>query len=606
MYRRAISNFVSILAGKKYPVKFYKQGTSCTDGKTVIISSDIQNEGLDKGVGLALHEASHLLLTDFDIFKSLLNGNHIPWYILDKGQKLGFDQFSIIEEIKLYWNYVEDRYIDDYIYTNVPGYRGYYDALYESEWNSDSISEGLESDVYREPSLKAYRFRIINLTNPKTDLSALPDLDKIKDLLDLPNISRLTHCMDRVRVGCEILKIVFDNLSEANAEKKKYFSVTSEEFETTAIAYDEEWPDKFSMPEEESGSSQQDPEEEGESSDEEDIGSELEEAINKQKRFLNGNIEMTELSEDDESNLDALESSKVEIKTVGNKKSKCIIINRLNKDLIQSEYFPLSKNGLEYSMSKQGLESGIRMGKVLAKTLKIRNEARTTIFNRQKKGKIDQRMVSTLGFDNEEIFYSKEVDIFIDSFLHVSVDASSSMEGDKWKQALASAVAIAYSATQIQNLDVVISFRTSYKHHPYVVIGYDSREDKFSKIKSLFLYLWPDGLTPEGLCFEAILDKIPISSSQLNSYFLNFSDGMPIFPQLGYQNLVAWIHTRQQIQILEKNGVDILSYFITDSEFDSSTKPSFELMYGSHARFVDINDVRAVAKTMNNKFIKKT
>ena len=45
----------------------------------------------------------------------------------------------------------------------------------------------------------------------------------------------------------------------------------------------------------------------------------------------------------------------------------------------------------------------------------------------------------------------------------------------------------------------------------------------------------PSGTTPEGLCFEAIVMKefVPINND-LDSYFLNLSDGQPYFPGEGF------------------------------------------------------------------------
>jgi hypothetical protein len=69
-HRRAIGNFVNILTNKNIPVKFYKKGDSYTDGKSVVLSAEVKPEKFDVAVGLALHEASHINLTNFDTFSS--------------------------------------------------------------------------------------------------------------------------------------------------------------------------------------------------------------------------------------------------------------------------------------------------------------------------------------------------------------------------------------------------------------------------------------------------------------------------------------------------------------------------------------------------------
>ena len=70
-YRRAIGNFVNIVTGKSIPVTFTSQGDSFTDGKKVTISSKLDDKLFDSTVGLALHEGSHILLSDFDFVKQL-------------------------------------------------------------------------------------------------------------------------------------------------------------------------------------------------------------------------------------------------------------------------------------------------------------------------------------------------------------------------------------------------------------------------------------------------------------------------------------------------------------------------------------------------------
>ena len=65
-YRRAIGNFVRIVTGEAIPVKFNTSGDSYTDGSTVTISASLKDKDFDSAVGLALHEGSHIKLTDFN------------------------------------------------------------------------------------------------------------------------------------------------------------------------------------------------------------------------------------------------------------------------------------------------------------------------------------------------------------------------------------------------------------------------------------------------------------------------------------------------------------------------------------------------------------
>ena len=70
--------------------------------------------------------------------------------------------------------------------------------------------------------------------------------------------------------------------------------------------------------------------------------------------------------------------------------------------------------------------------------------------------------------------------------------------------------------------------------HPFYtgkqkLVDTGGRVDKFRKIENLWPNLYAGGTTPEGLCYEAIMKDFVPSTSNRDSYFLNFSDGMPMF-----------------------------------------------------------------------------
>jgi hypothetical protein len=72
-YRRSIANFVNIVTGRSdIPVIFNVGNDSYTDGNKVVISSNIKDKNFDSVVGLALHEGSHIKLSDFDFLKHMI------------------------------------------------------------------------------------------------------------------------------------------------------------------------------------------------------------------------------------------------------------------------------------------------------------------------------------------------------------------------------------------------------------------------------------------------------------------------------------------------------------------------------------------------------
>ena len=72
--KRAISNFVNIVTNDSIPVVFSQRGDSYTDGKSVVIgASVVEPKDFDVAVGLALHEGSHIKLSNFQLLSDLYN-----------------------------------------------------------------------------------------------------------------------------------------------------------------------------------------------------------------------------------------------------------------------------------------------------------------------------------------------------------------------------------------------------------------------------------------------------------------------------------------------------------------------------------------------------
>jgi hypothetical protein len=116
--KRAISNFVNIVTNQQIPVKFSTRGNSYTDGKEVVIGANVvEPKDFDIAVGLALHEGSHIKLSDFRLLQNIYS--LVPTSIVDESIKKGvLDSITIIKNL---WNYVEDRRIDRYVFDSAPG-----------------------------------------------------------------------------------------------------------------------------------------------------------------------------------------------------------------------------------------------------------------------------------------------------------------------------------------------------------------------------------------------------------------------------------------------------------------------------------------------------
>ncbi len=644
--RRAVSNFVNILTGKSIPVYFTDDGdNNCTDGKTVYLSADILDKAdFDPAVGLALHEGSHVVLSDFDLVKSIWT--KVPSDIYSLAQPLQISKDDVASLVKNCLNYVEDRYIDWYVYNNAPGYRGYYQALYEKYFDSAKIGLMLKSNLYRVPSIESYETRIINFTNENTDLESLPGLREIAKIINLSDIQRLTTPKDRLYVAMEVAKIILTNITEYKQKDKKKSPSDSNEDGKSTEPSDESGEDALGGEKIEStigdntkGDVKNDVGQDSSVSD--NKNKQIKKAIQKQKDFLNGNIKKKKVSKKDKKILDAIEQSGMTlvksgsdyIKSDGYYSVDTILVTKLKKELIATDVFPLKYveynhfNGSYSSKSVinpnvlKAVNAGLVMGAALGRKLQIRSEVNTTKYMRKPVGKIDRRILSELSFDNENVFHIMDVSKYKKSYIHITVDASSSMRGDKWEKTMTSVVAICKAASMIDNLRVTVSFRTTFStsrshngSNPYVVIGYDSSVDKIGKIKSLFPYLYPNGATPEGLSFEAIMKHLPKTSIDTDYYFLNFSDGEPAMNYttnngvaVNYSQESAALHTKKQVAKIAHEGYSVLSYFIKSEGINNPKSIDlFKKMYGKNASFINPSNLLQVAKTMNRMFLEKS
>lgn len=639
-YRRAISNFVYILTGKSIPVRFAEKTTSLTDGKVVYIGGELAKGEFDPTVGVALHEAAHIVKSDFNLIKTIWG--KLPKEITEAG-KGNFNPTELSELCKYVLNIVEDRYIDAWVYATAPGYRGYYQALYDRYFNLPEIGQGLKSQDYREPNFRNYKFRLTNITNKHTDLDALPALRKINELLDLQNILRKEMDDPKARLDLAFKiteEIVKSSVSDAQKQKSdksdktepsedgfndddsNFEGSSSDDLDDILGGKDNEIPvpdDNEQVDNNEKTKPEQSP-----TSDlSEKKKKKIDRLIEKQEALVNRTNVKSPFDTKTIGKLQTLEKSGVSIVSVGKEEGvpavDCIVVTNLTKELMQAGDFPyVSKYGSlsENPHSVRGVNEGIILGKMLGRRLQMRSEVKVTKFSRLDSGKIDRRLLSSLGYENENLFYQTMVDKFKNVNLHISVDASSSM-GNKWEKTMTTLVAIAKAASMINNVNVTISFRSGLfvgkgrtGETPYIVIAYDSRKDKFSKITQLFTMLHPNGSTPEGLTFQAIMDHIPASTREVDSYFVNLSDGEPAF-NLGsyYANYMGELgakHTRKQVMKMMENGVEVISYYIEHDPIGIEVnRRMFKTMYGKDAQFIDVKNIVQVAHTLNQKFLSK-
>jgi len=657
--KRAISNFVNIVTNESIPVKFKERGDSYTDGKSVVIGSRItEPKDFDVAVGLALHEGSHIKLSDFKLLLDL--SSQIPIHITEGAIKKGI--YNTQETIKNLWNYVEDRRIDNFVFKSAPGYRDYYRKMYDKYFNDKLIDKALLSDEYTDETIQSYMFRIINLHNKNTKLSKLKGLRKIYKLVGLNTISRLTNSQESLEVAIDMFKVILSNINQPTDDDSQQpqngngdgsssdeqgsddgqggssnEGMSDDEFnellesigESPMGGDSDESPtggngmDVGNLPDNmESGKPSEDNSPSTNSVQLSDKQKDLlKKKIEKQKKFMDGDIQKTSITKTDSKNLNAIEESGSEMKEVGkdvntgyygNQSVQCIVVKKMTKGLFESQMFPMTRTeywgeGAVTMDYQEEVQKGIKLGTMLGKKLQVRGEDRTTVFNRQKVGRIDKRMISSLGFGNENVFQFSEVDSYKKANLHISIDASSSMNGEKWRNTMVNVVAMCKAVDMIPNLQVQVTFRCTQNEKPYIVMAYDSKTEKFSKVKQMFGGLRPNGTTPEGLCFEAIMKSFIPINNDMDSYFLNLSDGQPYFGgrSFYYSGDSAERHTGKMVKMIESMGIKTLSYFVSDYGVSSYEQRSFKTMYGKGAKFVDVTNLNQITKTMNQLFLQK-
>lgn len=652
-YKRAISNFVRIVTNRdNIDVQFSSGKDSYTDGRQVVISSKLDDKEFDSTVGLALHEGSHILLTDFLALTKYFSSK--KWT-----EQYNNTDYSKVKEyeanLKTLVNIIEDRRIDRYVYTSAPGYQGYYKALYNRYFNSAEIDRALISNVKTSVTWDSYLFHICNFTNPNRNLMALPGLMDIWNVINLPRISRLMSTSDTIEVAQQVFDIIKSYVVDDAAATPESNSNNNTQNSNPGNSGDSnsEYEVDDSADSDDSGSNGMDPNLDAsggssESSDSENSQEQsngdgdsgdvepgddnstqmsdkerraLEKAIQKQQDFLNGKIQKKSLSRKDAKQVQAIANSDATAVSVGGTftdadgniqkgtTASCVVINGCSKELVDSGLLNHHWNvGKPSRRSIEVVNEGITLGTLLGKKLKTRDEERSLQTSRLETGVIDRRLIAELGFGNVNVFKQVLHNTVTPALIHITLDASGSMHYSKWNSAIKTAVAIAKACTMTSSIQCVISLRgetSSGDRRPLMWVFYDSRKDSFRGSIERFMRVEAGGRTPEGLCFEAIHKDIIKTANGRDSYLINICDGEPGFQngEIRYYGEYAEQHSRLQVDKIRRGGVKVLSYFAYDYFSDNSWNV-FKSIYGADALKINLDNLAELSKSINSKFIR--
>jgi hypothetical protein len=673
--RRAVTNFVRILTNdSSLEVKYSSGKDSYTDGKVVIISADDNTANFDPMVGLALHEGSHCLLSDFDFLRALHTDDMVFYRALHPTLRkmvrmnditpdvmLGAEFSTMykhnkdsIDTLRKYlhtlMNLIEDRRIDSYVYKNAPGYRPYYDAMYNKYFFNKDVEKNMRHNPeWRQPTVENYVNWLLMIISPHFDSTALPGLDKMVKILNLQNIRRFDS--PKMPVHYNWAANSQDTIS-ANVLGLAY---------TVPEAYDQvQFPALWTVANElmieilrrakfhaesqtEGGSGEGldglDIMDESDLDDMEGEGlpnydipqkrfnaQKAKKAMEKMKDVMDRKTKKKKLRRDEQEQITTMENAAADMTESNDPiygKIPCLVTKKLTREIMRSDWFPFANrwsmdhnynNDPNRNYGYKGFLAGLRMGSILANRLQVRNDPTITHFTRQAHGKIDRRILSQLGMDIENVFKRTTVDSYNPVLLYLSIDASGSMSGEKWTQVMTVATALAFASGKVRNMDVVITLRGNLSSGlPTVAVVYDSRVDSFVKAKTLFPHLHTAGSTPEGLCYPATLELMEECAKTHTTYFINFSDGEPGCGfryngrHIDYGGENAYKQTKGMVNRIRELGIRVMSYFITDGHYysGSNSKTMFKDMYGQDAEFVDVRNVIQILKTLNKLLLIK-
>lgn len=643
--QRATANFVNIVTGKDIPVVYSSGQQSYTTGKQVVLSADTDPLKLDALVGTALHEAAHCLLSNRSLafltdmhayFEKLVRGRPIlaSSYKLGLnvtknsiGANLGQKGEAVVDHVQMVMNVLEDRRIDLWMYKNAPGYRPYYDSLYNTYWHSDTIDKALQDPRTWDRSVESYFMFIINITNKHYNVNAMPGLAEIR------KIANLTDAGVSVRgdedegwslwggaLKANAPTVNFDRVPKLFADAVKIMEIVYENATKLESDFKPEGNGPGDMqpgdlPNMDGGTGSR-------PATKEEIEA-LKKALDRQKKFLNGEVEKKELDAADAVQLDNMQQSNATITSVAGDflprgvKAKVIVYRNITKEIAKSAAFPFSINaGSRYygltsgrgtnSIMERALTDGMKMGNVLAHRIRVMQDERPLTFNRQEHGRLDKRRVSALGHGAQDVFQFTMTEKKKPANLWMDIDFSGSMGGVKAQQAMTVAVAIARAAELTRTLNCTIAIRDG-DDAVRIAILYDSRKHSFNQLRSIVPYLTVAGGTPESLAFEAVKDEMLKMYGDERKYFINLSDGEPAHAftfrgqRYDYGYAASYSHTRRLMKEFREAGIHILSYYIGTG----STHDGFRQMYGTDAVFIDPSQISGIVRTLNKLLMRE-
>jgi hypothetical protein len=268
---------------------------------------------------------------------------------------------------------------------------------------------------------------------------------------------------------------------------------------------------------------------------------------------------------------------------------------------------PVGLNGYRTKSNEEYVTEGLQVGALLGRKLQTRRESRELVTNRLRTGKIDAKRIAHAGYGIENIFNQIHIDKYKNANIHLTIDASGSMGGERWNNSIKMAMALGKAVDMIEGLNIQVSMReTDNSETPVITMIYDSRINKLNHLKMLLEMYNCNSMTPEGLCLEAMLKKkmfVP-SNAEMDSYLINLCDGAPGAGNYGGHAAIS--HTKQQVKRINNElGIKHVGFFFGEDTYGGFTR--FQQMYGmSQSKAIaDANNATQIAQHMNRELMQK-
>jgi len=304
---------------------------------------------------------------------------------LDPEMKMTSREFTIIKDLL---NWIEDRRIDYYIYTTAPGYRMYYEAMYDKYFNDKIVDKALKTNEKCDESWDDYFFHIINFTNPNRNLDALKQLRSIWAMIDLRNISRLQSTDDALSVAIEVYKAIKDAVAETEMPGiNGQAQGQGQAGEGLIGGGGDGLGEPVDINEDDESEDDGEGDEEGDGGGSELTQRELEKlqkAIDKQRQFLNGDAKKSgKITKKNASIINALRDSDTNIKQVDTSAEGAgsanfvdtVVIKKLTPGIICSLSGIFATNSEEYASGKRDYDADVKKGSYYARRLQDTDNA---------------------------------------------------------------------------------------------------------------------------------------------------------------------------------------------------------------------------------------